>query len=44
MNPSLIDDATLDTPVQGTHLGGARTLREVLGDRPTILLFVRHFG
>ncbi|MEM6672927.1 MAG: hypothetical protein AAF726_08780 [Planctomycetota bacterium] len=36
---------TLDAPIQGSGLPeGARTLREVLGDDPTLMAFVRHFG
>lgn len=44
MSPSHIDDATLDLPIEGYHLAGAHNLREALGPRPTIVLFVRHFG
>ncbi|MEC7232333.1 MAG: hypothetical protein VX015_01910 [Planctomycetota bacterium] len=44
MSPSHIDDTNLDAPIEGNHLGGASTLREALGSRPTIVLFVRHFG
>ena len=44
MSPSHIDDINLDSPIEGHRLEGARTLREALGTRPTIVLFVRHFG
>lgn len=39
-----IDDSILDAPITGNNLGDAGTLRQALGPRPTIVLFVRHFG
>jgi len=38
-----IPPALLDRPVSGYNLAGA-TLREELGDTPTLLVFLRHFG
>ena len=38
-----LDPALLSRPVQGLRLQGA-TLGEVLGPRPTLLCFLRHFG
>ncbi len=38
-----IPDAVLDAPLQGRHLSGA-TLREEMGGKPTLLVFLRHFG
>lgn len=42
--PTTLPDDVLDAPVEGTNLGGARTFREALGPRPSVVLFVRHFG
>jgi len=42
--PATLPDEVLDAPVEGTGLRGARTLREALGPRPSVVLFVRHFG
>jgi len=36
--------ALLDAPIQGNGLQNASTLREALGQSPTIVMFVRHFG
>lgn len=33
----------LDRPVSGWNLAGG-TFREELGDQPTLLVFLRHFG
>jgi hypothetical protein len=38
-----IDPAVLDEPVAGLNLDGAR-FGEVLGERPTALVFLRHYG
>lgn len=38
-----IPPAILDRPVSGWNLDAA-TLREALGDSPTLLVFLRHFG
>jgi hypothetical protein len=38
-----IPDDVLDRPVDGLNLTGV-TLREQLGDRPTVLAFLRHLG
>lgn len=42
--PSTIPDDVLDAPIEGLNLGDARSLREALGPRPCVVLFVRHFG
>lgn len=40
-----LPDTILDRPVRGTPaLSPATTLREALGDRPTVVVFVRHLG
>jgi hypothetical protein len=45
MKPFRLDDAILDAPVRGSaNLGDASTLRDALGNRPTLVAFVRHFG
>ena len=38
-----IPDTVLDLPIEGVNLRGA-TLRQELGNEPTLLVFVRHFG
>ena len=38
-----IDEAVLAREVQGQNLTG-RTLAEAIGDLPTVLAFLRHFG
>ncbi len=38
-----LDDALLDAPIAGRHLRGD-TLRAELAGRPTLLIFLRHFG
>lgn len=38
-----LDDALLDGPIAGVNLRGG-TLRAELGDEPTLLVFLRHFG
>ena len=45
MKSFTLDDAVLDAPLRGSaNLGDAATLRHALGDRPTLVAFVRHFG
>jgi hypothetical protein len=39
----LADPAVIDRPVFGANLRG-RTFREELGQGPTLLVFLRHFG
>ncbi len=39
-----LPDELLDAPIQGNALGNAATLRAALGQSPTIVMFVRHFG
>ncbi len=39
----LISTPALDTPVTGRNLRPG-TLRDQLGDPPTLLVFLRHFG
>lgn len=41
-----IDQRTLEWPVEGRNLDGARTLGGVLDAQPgpTLLVFLRHFG
>ena len=44
MTPStLLRNELLDRPVQGRNLAGS-TLAENLEPRPTLLVFLRHFG
>ncbi|PIO48254.1 MAG: hypothetical protein CMR00_05730 [[Chlorobium] sp. 445] len=43
MKVSTIPDHILDLPISGINLR-ANTLREELGNDPTLLVFVRHFG
>jgi hypothetical protein len=38
-----IDHTVLDTPVEGVRLRPG-CLRDQLGDKPTLLVFLRHFG
>ena len=38
-----LPDESLDRPIDGIGLRG-RTLREELGNEPTLLVFLRHFG
>lgn len=38
-----IPDEVLDRPVDGLNLRGG-TLREVLGETPTVVAFLRHLG
>jgi len=38
-----ITDEILDAPVSGVNLAPG-TLRAQLGERPTLLVFLRHFG
>lgn len=43
MNMKQIPQAILDRPVEGVNLQPG-SLRDQLGDRPTLLVFLRHFG
>lgn len=38
-----IDPGVLQTVVTGRHLAGP-TFGDALGDRPTVLVFLRHYG
>ncbi len=38
-----IPNLTLETPITGVNLRAA-TLRQELGETPTVLVFLRHFG
>lgn len=40
---SRIDSGLLDTPVEGLNLRPG-TFADQLGDRPTLLVFLRHLG
>lgn len=38
------DHAVLDLPLNGRNIDDSDTLRDVLNDGPTLLVFLRHFG
>ena len=43
MTPISLDPTVLDAPVEGRHLVPGR-LRDQVGSRPTLLVFLRHLG
>jgi hypothetical protein len=43
MSMQQINSEILDLPVEGANLQPG-SLRDQLGDRPTLLVFLRHFG
>ncbi len=43
MQPTPLEPSVLDTPVEGRNLRPG-TLRDQLGSRPTLLIFLRHLG
>jgi hypothetical protein len=42
--PETVPAEILQTAVEGLNLGDAATLGDLLGDRPTLMVFLRHFG
>jgi hypothetical protein len=43
VNVKSIPKTILETPIAGVNLN-ANTLRQELGETPTVLVFLRHFG